>query len=209
MKKLILLFTMVCAGQLYGMLEAPDPRYLPTDMKYEIMNAAVATSKDLKEAISMIPKLSAFYGVRYTDIKNFTKLLHALANRFNVTTEEVATQFVDETKKAPDGMAYLGKQYLSFLQSLSDAIYKNNVEQIKLLIQQGADVNSTNSNDRTTPLIEAANKRTGDKEILVAFLNAGANPNHRDAKGKTALDYAKERQRALKILQLLESVTKK
>lgn len=60
-------------------------------------------------------------------------------------------------------------------------------EVVKVLLQHKADVNAVTSG-RATPLIFAA--RSGDSDVVHMLLEAGADPNVRDADGKTALDYA-------------------
>jgi ankyrin repeat protein len=56
----------------------------------------------------------------------------------------------------------------------------------------------------STPLINAVRYRNEEcPEIIQILLQAGANPKVRDAAGKTALDYAKEKGYTT-IIQLLE-----
>ena len=65
-----------------------------------------------------------------------------------------------------------------------------------LLITHGADVNrQCKVNGRyTTPLINSIRFRKEENaEVVRLLLEAGANPATKDAAGKTALDYAKEK----------------
>lgn len=67
----------------------------------------------------------------------------------------------------------------------SPAAANNAVEALKLLAAKGADVNAPNKQG-ATPLITAA--RSGSNPIVKALLELGANPDVKDAQGKTALD---------------------
>src|SRR5690242_15449786 len=90
--KIALLFTIACVGQLYGM-EKPSYGSLLPELKQEIINTALATSKNVDEAISMLKKLSALHGVEFDklfNLKDFTKLVHVLADKFNISTSQVA-----------------------------------------------------------------------------------------------------------------------
>lgn len=99
MKKLILLFTIVCANQLYGM-EPIEPKWslqkaehisqLPQDVRLTIINTALAESNTLVEAINALKNASTLYGVRYDLLKNAT-LMQALMKRFpGKVREEIA-----------------------------------------------------------------------------------------------------------------------
>jgi YVTN family beta-propeller protein len=68
---------------------------------------------------------------------------------------------------------------------LGDAAFHGNLEIVKLLIDQGADVNATNR-DGNTPLIVAAFMcRT---EVVQYLLERGASLNHKNDRGETATD---------------------
>ncbi len=66
---------------------------------------------------------------------------------------------------------------------------------VELLLRRGADVNSRNMKSDSksygmTPLIMNATQRDDCAEVTVLLLQAGADLDARDAKGKTALEYA-------------------
>jgi ankyrin repeat protein len=67
-----------------------------------------------------------------------------------------------------------------------------NKEAVELLIQKGADVNHRTSGNYT-PLMQAA--LVGQLEIVKILLDAGADPTVKDTGGRTAMDYAEERDR--------------
>ncbi len=134
MKKLILLFTIVCAGQLYGM-EAEQKMgalgTLPQDIRNEIVNTALATSNNPDEAISMIQKLSTFYNVPYDNLNDFKRLVHLLADKFGMSTLEIASKFDTKTAKEYSMLGNLLMQNIIFSKS----------DEITELISKGADVN--------------------------------------------------------------------
>ena len=79
----------------------------------------------------------------------------------------------------------------------------------KILLERGADVNSINIKKDTkqygrTPLIHNASQGEDCSEITEMLLNAGANINAKDAKGKTAMDTAKKKNN-IKIITVLKS----
>ena len=84
--------------------------------------------------------------------------------------------------------------YIACLSPLQTACIYGNYEIVKLLVQNGADVNYQDRFIKETPLISISNKFKSDKnDILIAkyLLEHGANKNVKDWVGKTALDYAK------------------
>ncbi len=58
---------------------------------------------------------------------------------------------------------------------------------VKTLLDEGADVNATNSGKATVLMFARAD---GDTPLVDVLLKAGANPDARDASGNTAYDYA-------------------
>ncbi|WP_310557261.1 ankyrin repeat domain-containing protein [Flavobacterium sp.] len=78
------------------------------------------------------------------------------------------------------------------------ATYRGNNEVAKLLIESGADINSSSS--MGSPLMAAVVK--GNNEIAKILLEKKANPNLADANGMTALIYAVQFQN-VEILDLL------
>ncbi|AQN68665.1 ankyrin repeat protein [Saudi moumouvirus] len=71
---------------------------------------------------------------------------------------------------------------------LTFATWSDNLKLIKLLIKYGADVNMPENENGWTPLIIACIRYTlNSYEIIEYLLNNGADINHKDIKGKTAL----------------------
>ena len=140
MKKLILLFTILCAGQLYGM-EAQNIMGLPEELRTEIIRKALAASDTLEEAIKAI-KVGVLRGVNYDNPKDFTKLVHVLAKKFDLDTATVAQEFRTTT------VANIAKNYLIQSRMLLKLIASYDagdiqilIDNIKELINGGADVN--------------------------------------------------------------------
>jgi len=77
---------------------------------------------------------------------------------------------------------------------------RNDLKLVAHLVERGADVNIANNNG-DTPLIDAANK--GYIEILEYLLKNGADTNHENKMGFSALDMARHRKNsvAIKILE--------
>ncbi|KAJ3459672.1 hypothetical protein MRS44_015745 [Fusarium solani] len=74
----------------------------------------------------------------------------------------------------------------------------------RLLLENGARTDIWDG--RRAPLHSAA--AAGDKEVLEALLEYGADPNERDLFGLTALDIAKQEPRSEEAIRILEPVTK-
>ena len=70
-----------------------------------------------------------------------------------------------------------------------EAVDKEQVKIVKLLLDKGADVNAKNWDNRT-PLVLAAKK--GYTQVVKLLLNSGADVSLKDQLGWVALDYAKE-----------------
>ena len=73
---------------------------------------------------------------------------------------------------------------------------------VKLLVQNGADLNAQNKEGDTALMVRAANSNS-DVILIQALLDAGADPNIKNKWGKTALQYAQEKKTddIIKILQ--------
>lgn len=80
----------------------------------------------------------------------------------------------------------------------------NDVEIIKILIENGADVNAKNDKDGWTPLIWAA--KEGDYDLVKLLIAKGADVNAKDDKEKTAFDYVRK-YRHKEITELLRKHT--
>ncbi len=144
MKKITLLFTLLCAGALNGM-EVPEHGHyvgigieaLPDDVKPliimylneyddvdDIVTAIKATSLSNKELNKIVNEM-------YGNQKGFAALAHMLANKFNTTTEVVAEEFGTPA----------AKHYLDLGNQLNTAISSGKFNIAKKLIEKGADVN--------------------------------------------------------------------
>ncbi len=186
MKKIALLFTIVCVGQLYGMEPKKELtkkealeiyKSLLPELKLGVLNQALAVSNDLDEAIDMINKLSIVYKEQYNNLQDFTNLVHILADKFNTTTEKIAEKFGTE----------IAKKYVSLGKNLTKAIFWHETkEEVKQYIKQGADVNYSDE-QHSTPLIAAV--RSNRIDILTLLLNAKANPFYKHSTEGTALNF--------------------
>ncbi len=199
MKKIILLFTIICAGQLYGMEEAPKMGAfgdLPEDV-HKVIVQALATSNNLEQTIEAIKVASVLRGVRYDNLKDFTKLVHILADKFNTTTAKIAKEF-----KTPIAEKYvnLGNDLTFYMLMFDKDGNIKDPDRFTQLINQGADVNYTGTEgsiyilgkgdfpDIQTPLIAAV--KSGNSDLVKLLLNSGANPYYKTPAGTTALDEA-------------------
>lgn len=86
------------------------------------------------------------------------------------------------------------------------AVFSSHLGIVKLLLDNGVNVNEIYSTDRTLLFIHICTRRVETQErldIIKILLNYGANINHLDDQGKTALDYAKEKNHTgiIKLLQ--------
>jgi len=216
MKKIALLFTILCAGPLNGMaLPKPDELNpalsgkLPEDVKPIIIMALSQSGDNLNSAIRTIKKaslnnktLQRIINEKWAGLKGFTTLVHKLANKFNTSTQEVAQKF-----KTP-----AAKQYLNLSNKLILAInYDVPINQIKQLINQGADVNYTFDtafyNTGATPLTRAV-VYNGIPTIKL-LLNSGANPNLKDSFGKSAFEWVQKFITDEETKQLLDQAMRK
>jgi hypothetical protein len=100
MKQTILILILLCASTLNCLqpttkeLEIYKSLAALPELQKEIIAAALATTKNLDEAIHMIEKLSILRGIRYDNLKNFTALMNILAKKFpDITRQEIAQKF--------------------------------------------------------------------------------------------------------------------
>jgi len=139
MKKVALLFTLVlCVGALNGM-EAQNIGNLPTDIHNEMIRLAFATSDNLLDTIKAFQFASALRGIPYDNLKDFTNLVHILANKFKTTNQVVAENFNTPTAK---NYINLGKQLVELISRPNAG---NTIKIIQLIEKNGADVNYSNS----------------------------------------------------------------
>ncbi len=190
MKKIALLFTLVCVGQLYGM-EQEQPKkdlgafeQLPEDVHNVIINMAFATSNTLHQTIETIKAMSALRRAQYDNLKDFTKLVHILADKFYYDTDSVARVYNTSTAHTYRG---LGSRLLDIASLAHKPIWSGPgvedlsyiLDRMKQLITEGADVNFSGS-QLSTPLYKALEK--GNAEAVKLLLEFGAKVRPEDIK---------------------------
>jgi len=91
---------------------------------------------------------------------------------------------------------------------LDMAVTYNNIEMLKYLLEQGADINQTQRRSGFTALMAAA--CYGRAEIAQILLDSGANEQTRDMKGFRAVDFARKmnKKSVLKLLYYEEDEKK-
>jgi len=159
MKKMTILFTILCAGQLYGM--EPEEQVRKTAEKW------LAVGKSLGDTAQAMKNTVKGY-----DLKQFTELVHIFADKFNRTTENVALLF-----NTPNANEYirLGKEMIEY----TDFNFSEGVIEA---IQKGGDINYSTteltSGVKVTPLGLARMRiKEGDaayKEMEKILIEAGA-----------------------------------
>lgn len=183
---MILLFTILCAGQIYGMeKEQPSGGPLVPDVYTEILKKVVERSNTLADAIQAVDIASVLQGIRYDNLKNFTRLVHILADKFHITTQEAAHKIASSL----NNLLPIAKQYENLASNLNQALenfhsYTHPTKQepldarrnlIKRLIADGADVNYSSSL-HSMPL-ETAAIHANDIQLIKLLLDAGARPD--------------------------------
>jgi len=216
--KLLLLCAVVCASHLYGM-EPASYKTLPPELRQEIINIALAVIdrepptvtkngliiSSLDKTIEMLRKLGILHGVEFDtlfNLKDFTKLMHILANKFNVTTADVALKF---------NQGWIARQYLDLGYKLlgSDPESPSTLDDWIELIKEDADVNFSAHNYFyvvITPLNEAI--RLAVPEAVELLLNSGAKVRPEDLDKAREIDYPSYKE-AIIIEQLLEEAWEK
>lgn len=204
----LLLFTLLCASQLYGM-ELPSKEQLPPELYTEIIRKAVETSNTLEEAVKAVNAASALQGAKYENLKDFTRLVHILANKFNASTEEVANLFGTKTAQH---YLYLGKKVQNIVFNSKGRIGEH-VDEVNKLIAEGADVNYV-AQSGMTALIQAA--MSLNPYMVELLLNHGSDPHYVHPFQDRALDlikrisrYQSSREITNIISMLEEAMTKK
>jgi len=223
MKKIALLFAILCVGALSGMKRIkPKPEleyghyvgwgnllpelkaliitYLNTyDNPDDIVNAIKATSKTNKELNQMVNE-------KYGNLSGFTALVHTLAKKFNRSTESIAEEFKTPT----------AKQYIQLNDDLLTTVITGTIDEVTQLINQGADVNygkaykiiqgrifiDADYYDAWTPLYYAVMYSYHDKVKLL--LTAGAIP-----RSDNYYCWTKDKNSADQMKQLLDEAREK
>ncbi len=192
MKKIALLFTILCAGALNGMEPKKELtkkealeiyKSLQPELKLEVLNQALAASNNLDEAIDMINKLSIVHKTQYNNLQDFTNLVHILADRFYYDTDSVARVYGTSTAHT---YRVLGSQLLDVVSLAHKPIWSGPgvedlsyiLDRMKQLIKEGADVNY--SSHLNTPLYKALEK--GNAEAVKLLLEFGAKVRPEDIK---------------------------
>ena len=102
------------------------------------------------------------------------------------------------------------QQNIEINNALSTAIKKNNIEEVRELLDRGANVNNINNRNQTPLIIAASNFIYNDerKEKYINLINIliknGADINYTDSRGNSALNYAIQREIEEVVRDLLE-----
>jgi hypothetical protein len=220
MKKVALLCALICAGQLYGMEKEEavgiytSPLMLP-EIKQQILNVALAASKNVDEAINVIKNFSVMHQVPFANnFQNFIKFVNLLAKRFPELTKSVIAKKLNPS---------LAKQYdelnMKLLNSACDS-----VGDIAYLLKQGAAVNYVEPKSGKTILHYAISCQNIDGVKLL--VNSGVNlfyeipPERKNLNPTSYVDFTEDRifsqknlsepvHRLTKIKELLEQAMKK
>lgn len=177
---------LLCTGQLYSMEpERIGMEELPPEVQVLIIQA-LNSYKNLDDVIKAIKAMSLTNKQLNTvlnDIyslenqKRFIKLIHVLAKKFNTTTESIAIELATPAAKKyfELGSALMNEILIEALVTGPNCV----INKITTLIQQGADVNYTTS-ENLTPLKLAVTRLYPN--IVKLLLNVGAEPNKQSLK---------------------------
>lgn len=102
----------------------------------------------------------------------------------------VETSDVTEVEKLIDAGANVNEQSYTGITALQTAAGMGKTDVVRLLIRRGADVNQK-AQGGFTALMQAA--LAGRPEVAEILLEAGADPNAEDMTGKSAADWADEK----------------
>ena len=224
MKKTLLLFMAITVTVSLYSMEQPVTYAidtLPQDVKViiiECFNQDISPDNiinDIKATsctcLSLHESIHTLYGIGCSELiktsatqdthGKFRKLVHSLANKFNLPTGDIANKF----------MSPISQCYFNLFVKLQSTIICINpdINQASELIEQGADVNGSGPG-RVTPLMHAL--PFGNINLITLLLNKGAHPDATSTNGMTITQCAnvnfdlKKRQQ---ITQLLEDAQKK
>jgi len=208
----LLLGALVCAGQIYGM-EPQEPMgafaQLPKELHQEIIRKAIESSDTLEEFVKAVNVACALQGVCYDNLKDFTKLMHMLADKFDTTTHEVAGNF--HTSLA-EKYIQLGEQLLIIDDESSQL---DTFDKVTQLINDGADVNFTMRNNMaidSTPLFVAIQLINVD--VVKLLMQSGVIPTSQNLKlAEAVMDITEGsilcNKKAAEIVQIIKNAMKK
>jgi len=137
MKKMMLLLTLLSAGQMYGMepLYPPKPDYmamLPKEIKQQIlmMLAYVSTVEEAVNAIRSLTETSKEFNAIANDPKMIRTIIQILVQKFNVPSEYIAQQLSIKGSE----------QYIALSLQLMKALWQKDFVQAEKLLYEGADI---------------------------------------------------------------------
>lgn len=197
MKKLTVLFTLLCTASALNGMKPERGRYVGMgDLPPEVQAIIVSylhTYDNLNDIVKAIKatsetnrQLKEIVNEEYGDPKKFKALVHVLANKFNTATKNIAEQL---------GTPFTTKHYTLAGDTLIQAIKNGSIHDVTKAIALGADVNYSfdHGEDKLTPLLLAV---TNEKyEIIKLLLDNGANPHFigghdiMTGRGLKAIDY--------------------
>jgi len=211
MKKVIMLFTVLCTITLNGMKNLEQDRFtlehshfknLAPEIQVMIIQA-LNTYDNLDDIINIIKSasltdwnLNQIINEIYSN-KKFTALVDTLANKFpHITRQEIAKKFGTP----------IAKKYIDLSEKLkTDVNDEKPIENIIQLINEGADANFTSppivysSGHYRVPTALYFAAMNSNINVVKLLLDSGANPYYKDIHNKTVLD---------DVLNTIESIKK-
>lgn len=133
MKKMTILFTILCASQLYGMRE------LPYDIRHEIVKKAIESSDTLDDAVKAANVACTIQGACYeNNLANFTRLVGMLHSKFPTETRKEITKKLNTSTVKEEYMSLVGQFIDKVLLGINTATA---LENAKILLDAGVDPN--------------------------------------------------------------------